>query len=110
MHRMCVGARRSRNWLRHSGRMLRPVLRPEPYALRTDRIDLRPLARHDAALLAELYADQEVSRFIGADRLAPPGAVQHQADNTASVRLGFRLDREEATPWSPAVVYRHDLS
>lgn len=168
----------------------------EPFAMRTERLDLRPCTRHDATLLAELYADGEVSRFIGGDRLTAPGAARSQAerfagvwerrghgqsvvverstgdvvgrvglhpwpewgelelgwvlarrawhrglaheaadawlewarraavapyliavihpDNAASIRLaerlGFRRDREETTPWSPAVVYRHDLS
>lgn len=168
----------------------------EPYALRTERLDLRPCTRHDAALLADLYADEEVARFIGADRLTAPGAAERQAErfaevweahgygqsvvvdratgdtvgrvglhpwpawdelelgwvlarraqrrglaqeaarawldwarraavapyliavihpaNTASIRLaerlGFARDREEDTPWSPAVIYRHDLT
>lgn len=41
----------------------------EPRLLRTDRLDLRALEVDDLDFLRQLYADPEVARFIGAERL-----------------------------------------
>lgn len=166
----------------------------EPRLLRTDRLDLRALEVDDLDFLRQLYADPEVARFIGAERLtgevigqqvnrftdvwrerghgqsvvveraggvaigrvglhpwaqwdelelgwvltrtaqgkgfateaasawlnwarttrvAPYLTAVIHPDNEPSIRLaqrlGFVLDRTDRTPWSPAVIYRHDL-
>ncbi|WP_185995606.1 GNAT family N-acetyltransferase [Nocardioides campestrisoli] len=156
---------------------------------------MRACTSDDAAFLADLYADREVARFIGGDRLTAESAARHaqkfaavwrshgygqsilvdkssgeqigrvglhpwpewdelelgwvlarrsqgrglaqeaaqawlawasdvhpapyltaviHPDNHASIRLAERLSftflRPDVTPWSDAVIYRHDLS
>jgi RimJ/RimL family protein N-acetyltransferase len=166
----------------------------EPHVMRTERLALRACTGADGAFLAQLYADPDVARFVGGDRLTPRAAQQQadkfssvwdahgygqsilldhvdgrpvgrvglhpwpewgelelgwvlarrsqgqglaseaarawldwarrsrvasyltaviHPDNAASIRLaerlGFTFDRTDQTPWSPAVIYRHDL-
>lgn len=169
--------------------------RPLCHRLETERLVLRALTRDDGPILRDLYADPEVARHIGGDRLTPArtdeqivrfarvwdehgygqsivvdradgvpigrvglhpwpawgelelgwvlrrasqgrGLAQEAARawlawaravavapyliavidpaNAASIRLaerlGFGFDREDVTPWSPAVIYRLDLA
>jgi RimJ/RimL family protein N-acetyltransferase len=58
--------------------------RAAPYDLGTERLHLRALTLDDEPFLAELYADPEVARFIGGDRLTPE-AVHAQAARFVSV-------------------------
>jgi len=56
----------------------------EPYVMRTERLILRACTESDGPILAELYSDPHVSRFIGGDRLTHESA-QVQASAFASV-------------------------
>lgn len=55
-----------------------------PFLLHTERLELRAFTESDGPTLAELYADPEVARYIGGDRLTPD-SVQGQARTFASV-------------------------
>lgn len=55
-----------------------------PYEMRTERLELRAFTESDVATLVELYADPEVARYIGGDRLTPD-VVDAQAATFASV-------------------------
>jgi RimJ/RimL family protein N-acetyltransferase len=55
-----------------------------PYVMLTQRLELRALTASDGPLLAGLYADPEVSRFIGGEDLTAE-AVETQAGRFASV-------------------------
>lgn len=55
-----------------------------PAAFETSRLLLRPCTESDGGFLADLYADEEVARFIGGDRLTPENAVA-QAKKFATV-------------------------
>lgn len=75
----------------------------EPYVMRTSRLTLRACTVADAAVLSQLYADPEVARFIGGDRLTA-GAAAEQAEKFASVWSGYGygqsilLDRADGRP------------
>lgn len=48
----------------------------EPFYYETKRLLLRPMVAADAEFLAHLYADQDVARYIGGDRLTPEAAIR----------------------------------
>ncbi len=58
-----------------------PVL---PYDMKTERLHLRALTVADEPLLATLYADPLVARYVGGDRLTAD-VVRHQALRFAAV-------------------------
>lgn len=55
-----------------------------PYEMRTERLELRAFTESDGPVLADLYADPEVARYIGGDRLTPD-TVHAQARTFCSV-------------------------
>lgn len=52
------------------------------FELRTPRLSLRPLAITHIQALTEIYADPEVARYIGGDRLTPE-AIEYQVNGFA---------------------------
>lgn len=61
-----------------------PCVMKEPRVMETDRLALRALTAADASLLAELYSDPEVARYVGGAELDSV-AAERQAQQFASV-------------------------
>src|SRR5664279_2659665 len=69
-----------------------------PVVLETDRLRLVPLDSSRAEELAEIYADPEVARYIGGDRLTGEGTRAHGA---VSVRQAFTEVRGQGMMLGP---------